>query len=385
MIAMGPFRHLPALGFALLLSTALTVPAIAQQKVGVTSAVNPAAYQGGRTLSIGSDILFKEQVKTDAGGQAQILFLDRSALTVGPNAELTIDQFVYDPAAREGKLAVAATQGVIRFIGGQLSKSGDVTVRTPTATIGIRGMIATFNIQPNGPTQIHVNFGAQATVRTNNNQVVIVQPGNTATIPTGGGPVVVAPTTPTQLASINRSMEGSTSSGNSTPSTPQPSGGTPAGATNQPASNSSSQTSTSPAPSPNQTTLPASAPTPIQNLAPQAPVVVVPTITTLNTLNNTQRAVNTTVNTTTQTTLITSPTFTPPAVIPPTVTPPTVTPPVTAPPVVTTPTPPPVVVAPPIGGGGGGGGGSSGLPAPVGIIVPARPVVPTAPTIPPTL
>src|SRR5437660_11212043 len=74
----------------------------AQEKVGVSSAVNPNATgtpPGGaaRKLVIGQDVVFNERVTTEAEGQSQLLFVDESSITVGPNSDLTIDQFVYDP------------------------------------------------------------------------------------------------------------------------------------------------------------------------------------------------------------------------------------------------------------------------------------------------
>jgi FecR protein len=122
-----------------------SLPALAQQRVGVNSAVNPNAMgipPGGlpRRLVLGQDVVFNERITTEAEGQTQVLFVDESTLSVGPNANMVIDQFVYDPNTGTGKLAASLTRGVFRFVGGKLSKQDNaVTMRTPTATIGIRG------------------------------------------------------------------------------------------------------------------------------------------------------------------------------------------------------------------------------------------------------
>jgi trimeric autotransporter adhesin len=129
-------------------------PALAQQRVGVDSAVNPAAMgipPGGlpRRLVLGQDVVFNERITTEAEGQTQILFVDESTLSVGPNANMLIDQFVYDPNAGTGKLAASLTRGVFRFVGGKLSKQDNaVTMRTPAATIGIRGGVMLVNVRP---------------------------------------------------------------------------------------------------------------------------------------------------------------------------------------------------------------------------------------------
>jgi len=146
-------RLLFASVFTLSLGTLANSSGAEEQKVGVAGAVNPATHatpSGGQTaiLNIGNDVSFNEVITTDADGQAQLLFLDRSALTVGPNAKLSIDEFVYNPNTKEGKLAINAAVGVFRFVGGQLSKSGDVTLKTPVATIGIRGAVALVTVTP---------------------------------------------------------------------------------------------------------------------------------------------------------------------------------------------------------------------------------------------
>ena len=102
-------RHAVVLG-CLLLGAGLTSPhVLAEQRVGVDSAVNPSAMgipPGAlpRRLVLGQDVVFNERITTEAQGQTQILFVDESTLSVGPNANMVIDQFVYDPNAGTGKL-----------------------------------------------------------------------------------------------------------------------------------------------------------------------------------------------------------------------------------------------------------------------------------------
>ena len=89
---------------------------------------------------LGQDVVFNERITTEAAGQTQILFVDELTLSVGPNANMVIDQFVYDPNTGTGKLTASLTRGVFRFVGGKLTKQDNaVTMRTLTATIGIRG------------------------------------------------------------------------------------------------------------------------------------------------------------------------------------------------------------------------------------------------------
>ncbi|MES2166459.1 MAG: FecR domain-containing protein [Pseudomonadota bacterium] len=96
-----------------------------------------------RTLTIGTNVIYKERVQTSAQGSTQIMFPDTSTLNVGRNSNIVIDEYVYDPAAGTGKMVATVSKGVMRFVGGQISHTAGVTVKTPVATLGIRGGVAT--------------------------------------------------------------------------------------------------------------------------------------------------------------------------------------------------------------------------------------------------
>src|SRR3990172_8864881 len=125
--------------------------AVGAEQAGVASAVTAATrgiapISGERIIHIGADVFRSERILTDANGRAQLLFLDGSALTVAPNSDLVIDEFVYDPATGAGRLTMTAAKGLLRFVGGQLSKQDAVRINTPTAGIGIRGGIGIVQI-----------------------------------------------------------------------------------------------------------------------------------------------------------------------------------------------------------------------------------------------
>ena len=157
-----------ALGLALF-GTTDAAAVVASEEIGVTAAVNPNATgtppaETPRTLDVGIRVVRDEQVITTTGGQAQLLFLDGSTLTVGPNSALVLDEFVYDAEAKTGKIVMSATKGVLRFVGGRISKHNPVEIRTPSATIGIRGGIALITIAASGATNATLLFGERMTV-----------------------------------------------------------------------------------------------------------------------------------------------------------------------------------------------------------------------------
>lgn len=146
----------------------LALPASAQQ-VGVTSAAagkprgTPPA-QNERILRVGVDVSANERIVTRTNDRAHLVFLDGSALTVGPSSEVVIDRFVYDANRQVGDLAMSATRGVFRFVGGAISKKTEVVVRTPTASVGIRGSIMTIAIGSDGATIATFLYGEAMTV-----------------------------------------------------------------------------------------------------------------------------------------------------------------------------------------------------------------------------
>ena len=81
-----------------------------------------------------------ERIRTSDASSAQLLLLDKTSLSIGPHAELALDRFVYNPNRSTGRVVVNAAQGAFRFITGSQNPS-DYTIKTPVASIGIRGTI----------------------------------------------------------------------------------------------------------------------------------------------------------------------------------------------------------------------------------------------------
>jgi len=167
---------------ALILAMGLAGAARGQDSVGVTAAVNPDAtgtppQRATRTLNIGLDMFRNERITTGPVGKTQLLFLDGSALSIGPNSEVVLDEFVYDPSNGTGKLAMTATKGVFRLVGGRISKTEPVTLTTPTATIGIRGGIGSAEIGT-GNDFAGIQFGKMTvTPKADQPAIDLVRPG----------------------------------------------------------------------------------------------------------------------------------------------------------------------------------------------------------------
>ena len=90
--------------------------------------------------SVGVEIQQMDVAETTKG-RMQIDFVDETRLDVIDNSRVVIDEFVYDPNTGTGSLNVRATLGAVRYASGQIAKNSrqNVRVRTPTATISVRG------------------------------------------------------------------------------------------------------------------------------------------------------------------------------------------------------------------------------------------------------
>ena len=117
-------------------------------QVGVAAAVRGdvkilSQTQGEKRAQNGQSIFLGDQVTTDKDGNLQILLLDETTFTIGPNSAVAIDKFVYDPETQDGNIKARVAKGVFRFVTGKIGQKNpqQMEVDIPFGTIGIRGTI----------------------------------------------------------------------------------------------------------------------------------------------------------------------------------------------------------------------------------------------------
>jgi hypothetical protein len=116
-------------------------PALAA-KIGVAAAVRNDVTDGssGQKMVAGSQLFEQQVVRTGDASSAQLLFLDQTSLSLGPEAQIKLDKFVYDPSRKTGDVVLAATKGAFRFVSGTQDPRS-YQIKTPVATIAVRGTI----------------------------------------------------------------------------------------------------------------------------------------------------------------------------------------------------------------------------------------------------
>ena len=90
--------------------------------------------------AINSSVEMNDTIVT-AKSKAQLTFEDATTVKITEQSKLIIDDFVYDPKAGTGKLAIKVALGTARYASGQIAKNNpqSVNIKTPTASIAVRG------------------------------------------------------------------------------------------------------------------------------------------------------------------------------------------------------------------------------------------------------
>lgn len=125
----------------------------------VTEQLNtpPSIQRANQTLSgaKGTGVEMNDSIKTQQG-KVGITFEDDTRVQVNENSKLIIDDFVYDPKSKAGKLGAKIALGTVRYASGQIAKNSpqNVAVSTPTATISVRGTDFTASVDELGQSTI---------------------------------------------------------------------------------------------------------------------------------------------------------------------------------------------------------------------------------------
>jgi hypothetical protein len=134
--------------------------------------INCFASIGKVTEEKGSSEIVRNKLKLDAkmnagvesmdsvqtaNGIVGITFEDDTKVRVTQHSKLVIDDFVYDPKSKgTGKLAMKVALGTVRYASGNIAKENNknVDVKTPTATVAVRGTAFSMTVDEVGASTI---------------------------------------------------------------------------------------------------------------------------------------------------------------------------------------------------------------------------------------
>jgi hypothetical protein len=107
----------------------------------VQAHVDATQFGQTRPLVVKSDVYFRDRCHSGEGARLQVTLKDGTQLTLGENATLVVDEFIYDPYRSRAELAIRVVKGAFLYVGGLIDRETDanVRIRTPVGAIGIRG------------------------------------------------------------------------------------------------------------------------------------------------------------------------------------------------------------------------------------------------------
>ena len=196
-LALGPV----ALG---LLVGLAPLPALAAlgDAAGVTGAVqgearleSPARQTTVEQVASGEDVVMGDAVSTRTKSRLQIMLLDQTAITMGENASLVIDEFVYDPENADSALSASLAQGAFRLVTGGVARSNPegTRVRLPSAVLTIRGTTTEGNCDSTGCIVVLSGTGDQNSAGKKPSQVLIESDKGSKVLKRAGFFVLISP------------------------------------------------------------------------------------------------------------------------------------------------------------------------------------------------
>lgn len=150
-----------------------------------------------RLLAVRDDVFWQEQIATERESFTELELDDGTILSMGPEARVTLDSFVYNHPDADNRLVLNVSRGMMRFVTGQMEKSA-YEIRAPGAIIGVRGTAFTLIVDPDtAVTTCFVHHGAVEIRDTDGAGAVVVTPGQMSVIRSK----VVEPPSPGQAPS----------------------------------------------------------------------------------------------------------------------------------------------------------------------------------------
>ncbi|HEV8388647.1 MAG TPA: FecR domain-containing protein [Dongiaceae bacterium] len=141
--------------------------------------------EASRPIYFRNDVYAQELVKTGVRGSTELEFLDNTHLVVGPNGEVRLDEFVYDPDSATGGGQISLKVGAFRYQSGELKNKENVKLVTPTATMTIRGTHLVIFVGLDGATEVNVIEGAVDVLACNTPSTVSATAGQRVNVTSG--------------------------------------------------------------------------------------------------------------------------------------------------------------------------------------------------------
>ena len=128
-----------------LVMSGLGTPVAADAFVGVVKTVAGDAVieRSGETITVGPGMEIRQAdvVKTGRQGTVGLVFSDDTRISMGPNTEIAVDDYLFEPLEEKLSFVLRLIRGTVSYLSGQMTKLAPESVQLvmPAATIGVRG------------------------------------------------------------------------------------------------------------------------------------------------------------------------------------------------------------------------------------------------------
>jgi len=131
--------------FIFMLFSGSVFAGVQSDSAGIIKSVHGDVFITGSQMTVKAvdnmRLIQGDSVRTGADGSAGLIFEDDTVVALGPNSEMVIEAFRFDPVNSGLSFVTRLIHGTFSFITGQIAKLApdNVTLQTPNATLGVRG------------------------------------------------------------------------------------------------------------------------------------------------------------------------------------------------------------------------------------------------------
>ena len=173
-------------------------------QMGTVAALRGEVFIGtpdGRQIPLqtGTPIPLNAHLTTGPDSRVQLLLLDETVFTLGPNSDMVLDEFVYDPKSSAGKITASLAKGTFRFITGKIAHrdTDNVKLKIPVGDLGFRGTDVETEVSPDGSGYVKLFTGQVEIKEHKTGDLLVLSPGEMVTFTADGtfsapGPVPIA-------------------------------------------------------------------------------------------------------------------------------------------------------------------------------------------------
>jgi hypothetical protein len=147
-------------------------------------------------LKVSDGIYKKDALQTGANSSRGVTFDDETTLSLTANAGIVVNDFVYEEGGKGNSAAFNIARGTVAFVASLVAKNGDMTISTPTATLGIRGTTGVVDVPDNtaaGAGEAKIKLYPDADGRVGQIEVFNRQGGRLGTLTQGSNAFAIRP------------------------------------------------------------------------------------------------------------------------------------------------------------------------------------------------